>query len=166
MSRHTDSASAVRSRSSGKVRPDWVPTRLEVTLWFLSVLVAVAAALYSVAHFSSWWLAFFVFVVVSHTLGHGLPDVITKPYRLARTLYVTLFPVLSTAILYIVFDLWGAMWLAVVLGLVLGIVFQVGLGSALLPESTEPSFPHTDTATGQTQMGKEAALRRTRVHAW
>lgn len=146
MPRHSDRASAVRSKSSARMRPDWIPTRLEVALWFLGALAGVAAALYSVARFSSWWLALFVFVVVSHTLGHGLPDIITQPYRLARTVYVMLLPVVGTALLYVAYDLWRAMWLAVVLGLVLGIAFQVGLGSALLPESMEPRFPDPDTA--------------------
>lgn len=165
MSRYSDRAGAGHGRHPDRIRPDWIPTRLEVAIWFLGVLLGVAAALYSISRVPSWWLAFFVFAVISHTLGHGLPDIIAKPQRLARAVYVTLFPVLSTAILYIAYDLWEAMWLAVVLGLILGLLFQVGLGSALLPESAEPRVQDTDTTTGQPRMSKVEIPRPTRIHA-
>lgn len=132
MSEHSVGANA--GERSGGVRPTWVPTRIEVALWLSGVVAGIVAALYSFARVPSWWLAIFVFVVISHTIGRGLSEVITKPYRLAHAVYYALFPVVGTAILVIAYDLWGEMWLAAVLGLVLGGVLQVALGSALLPE--------------------------------
>lgn len=143
MSEHSDRAHTRGYSDRG--RPAWVPTRAEVALGLSGVIAGIIAALYTFARVSSWWVALFVFVVISHTVGRGLSEVMAKPHRLAHLVYFALFPVVGTAILYIAYDLWGKLWLAVLLGLVFGGIFQVTLGASVLPERA-----HTDVTTAVT----------------
>lgn len=165
---HNDMTRA--EREAIKRRAQWIPTRIEIVLWFAGVLAGLGAAFFSFAYVPSWWLAFFVYVIVSHSLGRGLPEVIAKPYRLARSTYYALFPVLAIAILYVIYNLWGTMWVAAVLGLVCGGLIQITLGSMLLPDYTptegkdekqemwltDPHRMHQDTLGPQDTATREA----------
>ena len=89
------------------------------------VALGVASAIYIYLTYSSFWLAFFVFICVAKFFGGELPHVIYHKKRLRRILYYLTFPLFATVILYFTYQWWGKMWLSVLLGLVIGFILNV-----------------------------------------
>lgn len=91
----------------------------------LALVGGVGGGWYAHAQTSSWWLAGFVFLIVSFVVGRGIPDVITDPDKGQRIMFFGLPPLVATAALSGAYWLWETWWLAVMIGFV---AYMVGFG--------------------------------------
>lgn len=107
--------------------------RIRAVFNLLAWIGAIAAAFYAYRWISSYALAIFVFLMVMHIVGRGIPDVITDPNKIQRVLFFALYPAICAALVYFTYQWWGRMWLAVILGLVLGAIFNGLAGAVLFP---------------------------------
>jgi hypothetical protein len=103
--------------------------RLAAVLWLVALIGGVAGGIFAQRVTSSWWLAAFVLFMTLFVVGRALPDILTEPDKLRRAAYFGSVPVLSTAVLALIYWASGWWWLAVVLGLVLGVLGSATLGA-------------------------------------
>jgi hypothetical protein len=106
------------------------PRTLHVVLWVAAAVAGVAAARYAYSLDSSFWLALFVFLVVSNPIARAAA-LTEGSRRLVRAGLIAVFPVVAVAICAVVSLLSGPMWLAVVLGLAGGLIVQGATSRAL-----------------------------------
>jgi hypothetical protein len=117
-------------------RPRWHATALHLAFVPLGLAAGAGGALYAYGLRPDVWLAFFVFAMVTYTLGWGTAEVLARPHRLQRALYFALEPALSAAVLYAASRAGAEMWLAVLLGFFVGGALHTILGWALFPRVT------------------------------
>jgi hypothetical protein len=126
---------------------------MQVTLALVGFAAAIGAAIYSHDRKPSIWLALVVFALVADTLGRRLADVLEKPRKLQRLLYVALLPATATLILYGSYTLWERMWLAAIIALPLAALVQAALGRLLVPPVAREELPtariHWEFHSGQ-----------------
>jgi hypothetical protein len=113
----------------------WIHTRLHAACEVLGLALGIVAWVYASQQWSSQFLGFFAFAQIAYLVGHGAPEVITRPKRLHRALYFALLPALCVLVLYWVYTSWGmVMWLAVLLGFVAGGLAHTLVALVLLPD--------------------------------
>ena len=99
-----------------------------------ALVVGVAAAAVAYGLESSWWLAGFVFAMVSFSIGVVVPEVLTEPDKLRRAAYFGNVPLLSTLLVALSFRLWDRWWLAVAVGSTLGVLGAATIGGLLFSD--------------------------------
>lgn len=72
--------------------------------------------------------AVFAFIMLSRFITGGIPKIIFHEKRVHRTLFLLLWPVGGTLVLYLLYQWWHIGWLAALLGLVLGFFISVFVG--------------------------------------
>jgi hypothetical protein len=117
--------------------------RIRAVFSLLAWIGAIAGAIYAYRWMSSYALAIFVFLMVVHVVGRGIPDVITDPNKIQRVLFFALYPAICTAVVYYAYQWWGRMWLAVILGLVLGAILSAIAGTVLFPRVAQEEMEDT-----------------------
>lgn len=70
----------------------------------------------------------FAFIHVTRFVSGGIPKIIYHNKKVHRTLFLLLWPVGGTLVLYLLYQWWHMMWLAAILGLVLGFFISVFVG--------------------------------------
>ena len=117
-----------------RLRLPWIHTRLHAACEILGLAVGVVAWVYASQQWSSPFLGFFAFAQIAYLVGHGAPEVVTRPKRIRRALYFALLPALCVLVLYWAYTSWGIMWLAVLLGFIAGGLAHTLVTLLLLPD--------------------------------
>ncbi len=124
--------------------------RIRSVFGLLAWIGGIGAAIYAFRWMSSYALAIFVFLMVLHIVGRGIPDVITDPQKIQRVLFFALYPAMCTAVVYYTYRWWGRMWLAVILGVVLGAVLSGVAGAVLFPRVAQEEMEDSQQRMKQT----------------
>jgi hypothetical protein len=93
----------------------------------------LAAGVWTFIESRSVSLAIYVFLIVLLVVGARLGEIITARYKLQRTLFALVLPVVSAVVLYFVYQASEIMWLSVVVGLIAGIVVSMLAGAFVFP---------------------------------
>lgn len=106
---------------------------VRTALWIAALGLGIAAAALATGEIDSFWLGLFAFVLAVHLVGRGLGRVVTRPHRLQRLVWLSLFPAASIPVVWTVYRASGRMWLSVLLAFLTGIVAERVVGRPLAP---------------------------------
>ena len=100
----------------------------------IGLVGGLAAGAWTFIESESIALSVYVFLMVLLVVGARVGEIITARYKVRRTLFATVLPVVSALVLYFMYQTTDIMWVSVLVGLVAGVVVSMLAGAFVFRE--------------------------------